>query len=241
MKIIEIDGRQEMVWRGRAVSSLRTAGVFPFCGGDWGEAVRTETSAAGEMVREYRLELLLTEGVLVCGTNMAVEVTAVTSIDTVAGTVRMESGAVVVAKISRRALLAEEERFVQSERLIKALHHTEGAEKGQATKTMSKRMTKSGVCEVCGWTHDAGFARIEMPGRAVIELHGAMAQIVALVHAAQADGVGPVSTKDERLLKICGGYRHPCKVFDDLKRREVYRVLFDTRRRGWLGLKSKHC
>jgi len=62
------------------------------------------------------------------------------------------------------------------------------------------------ICEVCGWRHDAGFSRIEIPGRAPILLHGLMAQIVGLVHAAQASGAGAVSTKDERLLEICGGY-----------------------------------
>jgi len=172
----------------------------------------------------------------------------VRAVDTVAGTVRMKSGAVVAARFSRREHLAEEAQVVREERIIQAFSHTKGTRSPRGGSRKRGRNTRSDaprpgsgspkVCGVCGWGHDAGFAWIVIPGRPVITLHGAMTQIVGLVHAAQASGAGPVSTKDERLLKICGGYRHPCKVFDDRKRSADYKVLFDTRRRGFLGLKG---
>ena len=240
----------EAVWRCRALVSWRTAGVFPFGGGDLSEWLRTDSPASGQVPRDYQLEILLTGDVLLCTTDeaTAVAVAAVTSIDTVAGTVTMKSGVVVAARFYRREHLAEEARVVREERMITALGQREPAGNvGLVSHTKVAKDTKVGqkkvqeclpVCEVCGWGHDAGFSRVEIPGRAVIALHGLMAQIVGLVHAAQASGSGAVSTKDERLLAVCGGYRHPCKVFDDRKRGADYKVLFETRRRGYLRLKG---
>jgi len=246
MNDIEIDGVKEAVWRCRALVSWRTAGIFPFCGGDLSEWLRTDPPAPGRWPRDHQLEILLTEEVLHCSTDQPVEAPEVVAIDTAAGTVTMKSGAVVAAKIARREHLGDEARVVREERMIAALTQAKdlkdrkdakGERKHARTRTRTRRRAKKLVCGVCGWGHDAGFTRIEIPGRRVIALHGLMAQIVGLVHEAQASGAGAVSTKDEKLLALCGGYRHPCKVFDDLKRRADYKVLFDTKRRGLLGLK----
>jgi hypothetical protein len=94
------------------------------------------------------------------------------------------------------------------------------------------------VCPVCGWIHDAGFTQIKIGDGAVITLGGILPDIVALVHRAHANALMGLSTKDEELIKACGGYRHPCKAFDDLKHRNDYKRLFDTRKRGFLSLRG---
>ena len=94
------------------------------------------------------------------------------------------------------------------------------------------------VCPVCGWIHDAGFTQIKTNQDAVILLGGILPDIVALVHRAHEKGFTGLSTKDEQLLKICAGYRHPCKAFDDLKHRDDYKKLFDTRKRGFISLRG---
>src|SRR6267142_3265129 len=98
MKTIKINGRMEAVWRCRALVSF--APVAFGC---------REESGAGGWSHDHYLEILLTEEVLLCWTE-ATEVapTVVGAIDTVAGTVRMKSGAVVAARFSRREHLAEE-------------------------------------------------------------------------------------------------------------------------------------
>ena len=240
MNDIEIDGVKEAVWRCRALVSWRTAGIFPFCGGDLSEWLRTDPPAPGRWPRDHQLEILLTEEVLHCSTDQPVEAPEVVAIDTAAGTVTMKSGAVVAAKIARREHLGDEARVVREERMIAALNRSKDIKDEKDSRDVRVEGKQPQVCRVCGWGHDAGFTRIEIPGRPVIALHGLMAQIVGLVHAAQASGAGAVSTKDERLLAVCGGYRHPCKVFDDRKRRADYKVLFDTGRRGFLGLRVKN-
>ena len=97
---------------------------------------------------------------------------------------------------------------------------------------------RQAVCPVCGWMHDAGFTQIKASQDEVITLGGLLPDIVALVHRAHEKGFTGVSTKDEQLLKICAGYRHPCKAFDDLKRRDEYQRLFDTRKRGFISLRG---
>jgi hypothetical protein len=94
------------------------------------------------------------------------------------------------------------------------------------------------VCEVCGWIHDIGFTQIKTDQGDVIQLGGILPDIVALVHRTHAKGLRGLNTKDEQLLKICGGYRHPSKAFDDLKHRNDYQLLFNTRKRGFISLRG---
>jgi hypothetical protein len=94
------------------------------------------------------------------------------------------------------------------------------------------------VCPVCGWIHDAGFTQIKTNQDEVITLGGILPDIVALVHHAHDKGLAALSTKDDKLLKICGGYGNPCKAFDDLKHRNDYKSLFDTRKRGFISLRG---
>jgi hypothetical protein len=94
------------------------------------------------------------------------------------------------------------------------------------------------ACAVCGWRHDAGFTQIQIPGHEVVSLAGVLPGIVRLVHDAHEKGFPGLSTKNDALLDACGGYRHPCKAFDDLKRRHEYQLLFDTRRRGFISLRG---
>jgi len=76
-------------------------------------------------------------------------------------------------------------------------------------------------------------------GEPPLLLGGVLPEIVRLVHQAHEQGFPALSTKAEALVKACGGYRHPCKAFDDLKQRAAYQQLFDTRRRGFIALRGR--
>jgi hypothetical protein len=93
-------------------------------------------------------------------------------------------------------------------------------------------------CQVCGWIHDAGFNQITTEAGEEIYLRGVLSKIVQLVHQAHERGLESLCTKDEALLDVCRGYHNPCKAFDDLKRREEYKRLFDTSRRGFITLRG---
>jgi hypothetical protein len=94
------------------------------------------------------------------------------------------------------------------------------------------------ICPVCSWVHDAGFTQIKANQEGVVTLGGVLPDIVALVHKAHEKGLSGLSTKDDNLLKVCGGYGNPCKAFDDLNHRDDYKVLFDTRKRGFISLRG---
>ena len=107
----------------------------------------------------------------------------------------------------------------------------------QSTKSMYDAHRQV-VCPVCGWIHDAGFAQIKVAQHEVILLTGVLPEIVAVVHHAHEKGFPALSTKDDELLKICRGYGNPCKAFDDLRHRDDYKILFDTRKRGFISLRG---
>ncbi|MCW5553321.1 MAG: hypothetical protein KIS67_14320 [Verrucomicrobiae bacterium] len=94
------------------------------------------------------------------------------------------------------------------------------------------------ACSVCGWVHDSSFTQIKPDTGEAISLGGVLPYILALVHTAHEKGLNGLSSKDATLLNICGGYRHPCKAFDDLNQRAAYKRLFDTRRRGFIALRG---
>jgi hypothetical protein len=94
------------------------------------------------------------------------------------------------------------------------------------------------ACPVCGWVHDPGFTQIKTSQNETIILSGILPGIVALAHGTHEKGLPALSTKDDYLLKICGGYGNPCKAFDDLKHRDDYKKLFDTRKRGFISLRG---
>ena len=104
--------------------------------------------------------------------------------------------------------------------------------------TMAEKPAKGEACPVCGWIHDAGLTQIKIAGADPISLSGLLPDIVRLVHRAHEKGLAGVSTKDDTLVKICGGYKHPCKAFDDLNQRAAYKLLFDTSRRGFISLRG---
>ena len=94
------------------------------------------------------------------------------------------------------------------------------------------------ACPVCGWMHDANFTQIRLPEGNAVSLSGVLPDIVRLVHQAHEKGFAKLSTKDDELINTCGGYRHPCKAFDDLNHQAEYKLLFDTRRRGFIALRG---
>jgi hypothetical protein len=94
------------------------------------------------------------------------------------------------------------------------------------------------ACLVCGWMHDAEFTQMAQDGAAAISLSGVLPDIVRVVHKAHERGFERLSTKDGELLRLCGGYRHPCMAFGDLKRSADYKRLFDTSRHGFVSLRG---
>jgi hypothetical protein len=97
---------------------------------------------------------------------------------------------------------------------------------------------KTEACPVCGWIHDRGFTQIKTDSHDAISLAGILPEIVSLVHRAHEKGFTGLSTKDDALLRVCGGYRNPCKAFDDLNHRDDFKRLFDTRKRGFISLQG---
>jgi hypothetical protein len=95
-----------------------------------------------------------------------------------------------------------------------------------------------GTCPVCGWIHDPAFTALRIDDGEAILLSGVLPEIVRLVHQAHEKGLSALSTKNELLVRTCGGYQNPCKAFDDLNRRKEYKCLFDTRRRGFISLRG---
>jgi hypothetical protein len=157
----------------------------------------------------------------------------VTAIDTVANCITTKAGISVPAEITRTPLSAEEYEAVRQERLIAAQSH------GRARQTLERQSRRKAVaCPVCAWQHDTNFTRITIPGSREIVLRGVMSEIVACVHEAHARGLAHLDIKDDRLLRKCGGYRHPCKAFDDLGESKAYQALFDTSRRSYLALRG---
>lgn len=98
---------------------------------------------------------------------------------------------------------------------------------------------KAGVhCQVCGWVHDQGLTQFLRPDGFSFSISGVLPDIVRCVHSAHSKGLPRLSTKDDALLKTCGGYSHPSKAFYDLRQSEAYRALFDTSRRGFIALRG---
>ena len=96
---------------------------------------------------------------------------------------------------------------------------------------------KTNECPVCGRVHDTGFTQFAV-AESCFSLSGVLPGIVRLVHQAHEKGFSALSTKEDALVKICGGYGNPGKAFDDLNRRREYKLLFDTRRRGFISLRG---
>jgi hypothetical protein len=93
-------------------------------------------------------------------------------------------------------------------------------------------------CPTCDCTHDREFTQIVVPGHAPITIAGVLPDIVRCVHAAHEKGLPRLSTKDDDLLRRCGGYGSPSKAFYDLRQSAAYKVLFDTSRRGFIALRA---
>jgi hypothetical protein len=94
------------------------------------------------------------------------------------------------------------------------------------------------ACPVCGFAHDHMFTQILVPGHAPITIAGVLPDIVRCVHKSHEKGFPSLSTKDDDLLRRCGGYGHPSKAFHDLRQSGAYQVLFDTSRRGFIALRG---
>jgi len=161
----------------------------------------------------------------------------VAAIDSKAGSLTTKEGAVVRTEVARKALSAEEYRSVQQERTIAALAEVASV-KAEETRVRSEEKQR---CATCGWIHDARFSEIVIPRKPPLILSGVPQAIFARVHAAHERKERFVSTKDDALLKLCGGYGHPCKAFHGLRQSAAYKALFDTSRRGFIALRGFDC
>ncbi len=97
---------------------------------------------------------------------------------------------------------------------------------------------RSDHCPVCGCTHDRSFTQVVVSGHEPITIAGVLPDILRCVHAAHEKGLPRLSTKDDELLRLCGGYSHPSKAFYDLGQREAYKIIFDTSRRGFIAMRQ---
>ncbi|SRR6266496_617268 len=117
MKVIEIDGKTESVWRCKALS-LSFETFRRVRSADFGTPDSVETSFSGGP--HYSLEVLLTDRILVCWTGSPIEEADVARINTTAKTIQLKTGDVVPCSITDRKLTSAEQEFIQKERLIES-------------------------------------------------------------------------------------------------------------------------
>jgi len=162
------------------------------------------------------------------------------ALDTKANSLTTTANATIPAEISRQPLSEHEYALVQQDRLIAATSLAHSASpQPSAFSLHPSAFSLSPPCPTCGLIHGSQFTSILIPAAKPIPvtLSGVLPDIVACVHKAQAQGHARLSTKDETLQRICGGYRSPSKAFHDLRQSAAYRALFDTSRRGFISLR----
>ena len=117
MKLIEIDGKTEQVWRCQASSSSIHA-FRRVRSLDWGTPDRLVTSFSSGP--NYYLEVVLTGRILVCWTDSPIDASKVAGINTLAKTIELTSGESVSSRITDRSPTDKEQEFIQQERLIES-------------------------------------------------------------------------------------------------------------------------
>jgi hypothetical protein len=157
--------------------------------------------------------------------DQAVGLVGISAVDTKANCIITKANVAIPTEINRRPLAAEEFLIVQQERLIDAV-----SPRGNRSKRRGNKRAEKGRCGVCGLLHDKGFTQIKAKGGKMILLGGILPKIVRLVHRAHENHLPGLSTKNDELVDLCDGHYSPCKAFYDLKHRDDYKQLFDTRR-----------
>jgi len=155
------------------------------------------------------------------------------AIDWKAQIITLKTGSVLQAGVTRQPLSDDEFKVVQHERMIAAM--SDGTTPGGHPE---RGQPGGNLCAACGLRHDPSLCQIILPSGQTITLAGVLPDIVRCIHRAHEKGFACLSTKDEELLKTCGGYGHPCKAFDDLGKSAAYKALFDTSRRGFVAFRS---
>lgn len=117
MTLLQIDNKTEQAWRCQARSSGFQA--FRRDRSGFGTPDRLEMSFSSGP--HYYLEVVLTERILVCGTDLRIEAADVSGIDTAAKTLQIKTGATVPCRITDRSPNDKEQEFIQQERLIAAI------------------------------------------------------------------------------------------------------------------------
>lgn len=238
---IKIDGRETTIWRQlprTRPNGYRTRNHYEqpgFYGGHFHPRRLGPVGISLEITSQQAgFELWTEEEKLEVWPAQALAFDDLAAIDPTAKCVTTKAGVAVPAQVTRKALSGEEYRSVQQERMIAAIS-VSGAVPAAEER---KRSLAEKSCATCGWVHDARFHQIVIPGEPPVTLAGLLPKIVACVHAAHAKNQPSLSTKDDDLLRICGGYRNPCKAFYDLHEKRAYKALFDTSRRGLIALRG---
>ena len=117
MKVIEIDGKTESVWRCKALS-LSFETFRRVRSADFGTPDSVETSFSGGP--HYSLEVLLTGRILVCWTGSPIEEADVARINTTTKTIQLKTGDILPCRITDRTPTSAEQEFIQNERLIES-------------------------------------------------------------------------------------------------------------------------
>lgn len=159
----------------------------------------------------------------------------ITAFDAVAGRICTKAGLAIDAEIVLpEPLTLAEISVVQNERLI-------AAQAGHRERPSPERENQPGstACRVCHWRHDANFTQVLIPGKKIITLSGILPDIVACIHGEHEKGLPWLSTKDDRLVRCCGGGGPISKAFYDRGQREAYRILF-VKKRGFIALGGFH-
>jgi hypothetical protein len=117
MILLQIDGKNEPVWRCQALSSsIQTFRRVRSM--DLGTPDRLVTSFSSGP--NYYLEVVLTGRILSCWTDSRVEEADVAGIDTKAKTIQLKGGDIVPTRITDRRPTDKEQKLIQRERLIES-------------------------------------------------------------------------------------------------------------------------
>lgn len=137
MILLQIDNKGEPAWRCQArvysppVTLRRIRYVDLGTPDRWEKAVHGTTS--------YYLEVFLTGRILVCWTDVRVEASMVSGINTIAQAIHLKTGGSVPCRITDREPTDKEQEFIQQERLIAASSQRVGTQ--IAVRSMANPLT----------------------------------------------------------------------------------------------------
>jgi hypothetical protein len=118
MRTIQINGQNEAAWRCESLTYFPPVTFRRVRYADFGSPDTIERTVHGKT--SYYLEVFLTGRVLVCWTDVPVEASTVSGINTMAQAIQLKTGESVPSRITDRKPIAKEQEFIQQERLIES-------------------------------------------------------------------------------------------------------------------------